>query len=461
MIIPSLALAAMTAAYAFAEPPKNVVDEVVWIVGDQAIFRSDVEEMYQQLRSEGQVIPGDPYCVLPERIAVEKLYLHQAKIDTIEVPESRVHARVEQQLNHFISELGSKEKVEEYFRKPLPQIRESMLEMMRNNAVIMQVQQKLTEGVTATPNEVRKYFDSLPADSVPYVPMQVEVQMISLNPNIPRQEIDDVKARLRDFADRVNRGDTDFSTLAIMYSEDDGSSMQGGELGFHGKADWVPEFANVAFNLNDPKKVSRIVETEYGYHIMQLIAKRGDQVNVRHILLTPRVNAEDLKAATNRLDSVRKEIVGGAFPFDYAARVISQDKDTRNNKGIMMNKNGNSRNNGSSRFEMQELPPEIAKRIETMSPGDISEAFVMRDASKNKDVAAIVRLTSRVEGHRANLADDYNMIKEMYENHKREEILKDWLENKIKDTYVRIEDGWGNCDFRYQGWVKEDRKSVV
>ncbi len=457
MIIPSLALAAMTAAYAFAEPPKNVVDEVVWIVGDQAIFRSDVEEMYQQLRSEGQVIPGDPYCVLPERIAVEKLYLHQAKIDTIEVPESRVHARVEQQLNHFISELGSKEKVEEYFRKPLPQIRESMLEMMRNNAVIMQVQQKLTEGVTATPNEVRKYFDSLPADSVPYVPMQVEVQMISLNPNIPRQEIDDVKARLRDFADRVNRGDTDFSTLAIMYSEDDGSSMQGGELGFHGKADWVPEFANVAFNLNDPKKVSRIVETEYGYHIMQLIAKRGDQVNVRHILLTPRVNAEDLKAATNRLDSVRKEIVGGAFPFDYAARVISQDKDTRNNKGIMMNKNGNSRNNGSSRFEMQELPPEIAKRIETMSPGDISEAFVMRDASKNKDVAAIVRLTSRVEGHRANLADDYNMIKEMYENHKREEILKDWLENKIKDTYVRIEDGWGNCDFRYQGWVKEGK----
>lgn len=456
MIIQSLALAAMTAAYAFAEPPKNVVDEVVWIVGDQAIFRSDVEEMYQQLRSEGQVIPGDPYCVLPERIAVEKLYLHQAKIDTIEVPESRVHARVEQQLNHFISELGSKEKVEEYFRKPLPQIRESMLEMMRNNAVIMQVQQKLTEGVTATPNEVRKYFDSLPADSVPYVPMQVEVQMISLNPNIPRQEIDDVKARLRDFADRVNRGDTDFSTLAIMYSED-GSSMQGGELGFHGKADWVPEFANVAFNLNDPKKVSRIVETEYGYHIMQLIAKRGDQVNVRHILLTPRVNAEDLKAATNRLDSVRKEIVGGAFPFDYAARVISQDKDTRNNKGIMMNKNGNSRNNGSSRFEMQELPPEIAKRIETMSPGDISEAFVMRDASKNKDVAAIVRLTSRVEGHRANLADDYNMIKEMYENHKREEILKDWLENKIKDTYVRIEDGWGNCDFRYQGWVKEGK----
>ncbi|MDE6532505.1 MAG: peptidylprolyl isomerase [Muribaculaceae bacterium] len=454
ILFPAMAVAAMSAVCAFAEPPKNVVDEVAWIVGDQAIFRSDVEEMYQQLRSEGQVVSGDPYCVLPERIAVEKLYLHQAKIDTIEAPESRVYAMADQRINFFIGQFGSKEKMEEYFRKPMPMIREQMLEMLRNNAIISQVQQNLTKDVKATPNEVRKYFDQLPADSVPYVPMQVEVQIISLNPNIPRQEIEDVKARLRDYADRVNRGDADFSTLAIMYSED-GSSMQGGELGFHGRADWVPEFSNVAFNLNDPKKVSRIVETEYGYHIMQLIAKRGDQVNVRHILLTPRVSSEDLRDATNRLDSIRKEIVGGAFPFDEAARYISQDKDTRNNRGVMMNQEERSVNQGSSRFEMQELPPEIASRIEKMSPGDISEAFVMKDTRKNKDIAAIVRLTNRVPGHRANLSDDYNMIKEMYENHQRDQILKEWLENKIKDTYVRIEDGWNNCDFHYKGWVKE------
>lgn len=453
-IFPAMAFVALSAVCGFAEPPKNVVDEVAWIVGDQAIFRSDVEEMYQQLRSEGQIVSGDPYCVLPERIAVEKLYLHQAKIDTIEAPESRVHAMADQRINFFIGQFGSKEKMEEYFRKPMPMIREQMLEMLRNNAIISQVQQNLTKDVKATPNEVRKYFDKLPADSVPYVPMQVEVQIISLNPNIPRQEIEDVKARLRDYADRVNRGESDFSTLAIMYSED-GSSMQGGELGFHGRADWVPEFSNVAFNLNDPKKVSRIVETEYGYHIMQLIAKRGDQVNVRHILLTPRVSSDDLRDATNRLDSIRKEIVGGAFPFDEAARFISQDKDTRNNRGVMMNQDERSVNQGSSRFEMQELPPEIASRIEKMSPGDISEAFVMKDTKKNKDIAAIVRLTNRVPGHRANLSDDYNMIKEMYENHQRDEILKEWLENKIKDTYVRIEDGWNNCDFHYKGWVKE------
>lgn len=448
-IVPAMAFVALSALYGFAQPAKNVVDEVVWIVGDEAIFRSDVEELYQQLRSEGEVIAGDPYCVIPERLAVEKLYLHQAKIDTIEVPESHVYSSVDQRINFLIANLGSKEKVEEYLRKPLPQLRENLAEMIRNQGTISEVQKELTKDVKATPNEVRKYFDKMPEDSVPYVPMQVETQIITLNPSIPRQEVEDVKARLRDYADRVNRGDADFSTLAIMYSED-GSSMQGGELGFHGRGEWVPEFSNVAFNLSDPKKVSRIVETEYGYHILQLIEKRGDQVNVRHILLTPKVSSKDLTDAVNRLDSIRKEIVGGAIPFDYAARWISMDKDTRFNKGIMMNQN-----NGSSRFQMQELPTEIARKVEKMNIGDLSEPFIMKDPKHNKDIAVIVRLTNRIPGHRANLSDDYNMLREMYESHRKQEILKDWVEKKIKDTYVRIEDGWNECDFRYKGWIKE------
>ncbi len=270
ILIPAMTALTMSALYAIAQPAKNVIDEVAWIVGDEAIFRSDIEEQYQQMRSEGMVVSGDPYCVIPEQIAVQKLYLHQAKIDTIEVPESSVRAAVEQRINFFIAQLGSKEKVEEYFRKPIPVLKENFVEYMRNNSIIEEVQRSLTSDVKATPNEVRKYFDTLPADSVPYVPLQVEAQIITLNPNIPRQEIEDVKARLRDYADRVNRGDADFSTLATMYSED-GSFMRGGELGFHGKADFVPEFSNVAFNLSDPKKVSRIVETEYGYHIISLL----------------------------------------------------------------------------------------------------------------------------------------------------------------------------------------------
>lgn len=435
-----------------SQTDKNVVDEVAWIVGDEAIFRSDIEEQYQQMRTEGINISGDPYCMIPEQLAVEKLYLHQAKMDTIDVPESSVRGMVDQRLNFFINQLGSKEKVEEYFHKPLPVLRESLVEMMRNNSIISQVQRNLTQDVTATPNEVRKYFDNLPADSVPYVPMQVEVQIITLNPNIPRQEIEDVKARLRDYADRVNKGEAEFSTLAIMYSED-GSAMQGGELGYNGRAAWVPEFANVAFNLTDPKKVSRIVETEYGYHILQLIGKRGDQVNVRHILLTPKVSQKDLTDATNRLDSIRKEIVGGAFTFEEAASFISQDKDTRNNKGVMTNNNEYSELFRSSKFEMQDLPTEVARRVEKLNPGEVSEAFIMKN-NNHKDVAAVVKLTERIPGHRANLSDDYNLLKKMYENYKKEMVLKEWLEKKIKETYVKIEPGWQGCEFRYEGWVK-------
>lgn len=435
---------------AIAAPVKrNVVDEVAWIVGDEPIFRSEIEDQYAQMRSEGTSVAGDPYCVIPERIAVEKLYLHQAKIDTVEAPEGQVQGSVDKRLAFFINNFGSREKVEEYFRKPYAQLREQLLEVMRNNYIIEQVQHNLTKDVKATPNDVRKYFSTLPEDSIPYVPMQVEAQIISINPVIPAQEIEDVKARLRDYADRVNRGESEFSTLAIMNSEDDGSAMQGGELGYQSRSSWVPEFANVAFNLNDPKKVSRIVETEYGYHIIQLIDKRGDQVNVRHILLTPKVNEKDLREPTVRLDSLRKEIVAGKFPFEDAARYVSQDKDTKNNRGVMVNPQ-----TGSPRFEMQELPPEVARRVEMMKPGDVSEAFIMKDTKRNKDIVAIVKLTSRVPGHKANLSDDYNMLKEMYEAKRKEEILKEWVERKIKDTYVKIADGWQNCEFEYEGWIK-------
>jgi len=441
--------AACMALCAIAAPVKrNVVDEVAWIVGDEPIFRSEIEDQYAQMRSEGTSVAGDPYCVIPERIAVEKLYLHQAKIDTVEAPEGQVQGSVDKRLAFFINNFGSREKVEEYFRKPYAQLREQLLEVMRNNYIIEQVQHNLTKDVKATPNDVRKYFSTLPEDSIPYVPMQVEAQIISINPVIPAQEIEDVKARLRDYADSVNRGESEFSTLAIMNSED-GSAMQGGELGYQSRSSWVPEFANVAFNLNDPKKVSRIVETEYGYHIIQLIDKRGDQVNVRHILLTPKVNEKDLREATVRLDSLRKEIVAGKFPFEDAARYVSQDKDTKNNRGVMVNPQ-----TGSPRFEMQELPPEVARRVEMMKPGDVSEAFIMKDTKRNKDIVAIVKLTSRVPGHKANLSDDYNMLKEMYEAKRKEEILKEWVERKIKDTYVKIADGWQNCEFEYEGWIK-------
>ena len=337
--------------------------------------------------------------------------------------------------------------MEEYFRKPLPELREQTINMVRDQATIQEVQSKLTKDVKPTPADVRKYFNSLPKDSLPYIPLQVEVKIITLNPVIPQQEIDEVKARLRDYTNKVNNGESEFSTLAILYSED-GSSVYGGEIGFMGKTDLFPEYANVAFNLNDTKKVSKIVETDAGFHIIQLIEKRGDRVNTRHILLRPKVSDKDLTNAINQLDSIREKIINKKISFDEAAFYVSQDKDTKLNKGIMTNEK-----TMSSKFEMSELNPEIGKLVDKMEVGDISKAFVMMNPKTNRETVAIVQLTRRIEGHKADLAEDYQTVKSMYENSKKQQIIADWIKNKQKNTYVRIEEGWRDCEFQYQ-WGK-------
>lgn len=425
----------------------NIVEEVAWMVGDQPIYKSEIEEAYQQMLYEKTPLKGDPYCVIPERLALEKLFLHQADIDTVEVQESMVAQAVDQRLNYLVTNLGSKEKVEEYFRKPYAEFREQMSESMRNQYRIQQVQSNISKDLKVTPSDVRKYFSTLPDDSIPFIPLQVEAEIITINPRIPQQEIDDIKARLRDYADRVNRGESEFSTLAILYSED-GSRVRGGEIGFLGKGHLEPEYAAVAFNLNDPKKASKIVETQYGFHIIQLIEKRGDRVNTRHILLRPKVAATDLNDAVARLDSLKAEIIAGKFTFEEAT-VVSQDKDTRNNHGRMVNAESNT-----TRFEMSQLPQEVAKKINDMEVGEISDAFVMTDPKRNCDIVALVKLTARIPAHKANLSDDYQTIKGMYENAAKQRMVDEWIAKKIKDTYVKIEDNWIDCEFEHDGWLK-------
>lgn len=435
----------------FAAGGDNVIDEVAWMIGDEPIYKSDIEQAYIDMQNDRQTISGDPYCIIPEQLAIERLFLHQADIDTIEVQESMVQMQLDAQMNFLVSQLGSREKVEQYFRKPYPEIRETYATQMRNRSRVQQVRNNLTKNLKSTPGDVRRYFDKLPADSIPYIPLQVEVQLLTLNPAIPQQEIDDVKARLRDYADRVNRGETDFSTLAVLYSEAP-EGIRGGELGFMGRGQLVPEYAAVAFNLNDPKKASKVVETEYGFHIIQLIEKRGDRINTRHILLRPKVAQKDLTEAMTRLDSVRSDIVDKKLlKFDEAALLISQDKDTRKSNGVMLNSN-----NGTTRFEMSELPQEIARQVAQMGVGDISKPFIMRDPKRDREIVALVRLTNRIDAHQANLADDFQTIKNMYENHQEQEFVDKWLENKIKETYVRIEEGWRGCDFRHQGWLRNE-----
>ena len=400
-------------------------------------------------KRQGQKIDGDPYCVIPEQLAIQKLFLHQAKIDTISVPDATVFQQVESRMNYFIANIGSKEKLEEYFKKSVTEIREELAEVIRNTGTVQEVQRNLVKDVKITPSEVRKYFSRLPDDSIPFIPLQVEAQIITLNPRIPQQEIDNIKARLRDYSDRIMRGESDFSTLAILYSED-GSARMGGEIGFLGKAELDPAYANVAFKLTDTKKVSKIVESEFGYHIIQLIEKRGDRINTRHILLKPHVSDKDLTDALNRLDSLRTDIMDNKFTFDDAAAVVSQDKDTRNNKGIMVNQN-----TATTRFEMSQLPQEVAKEIDKMKVGEISKPFIMMDRAKGKEIVAIVRLRNRIEGHKANMSDDYQELKSIVEAEKKNEIINNWIKKKQSETYIRINDGWRNCDFQYDGWIKK------
>ena len=433
----------------YAAAQNNIAEEVAWVIGDDPIYKSDIEHAYQEMQQDRQTIVGDPYCYIPEEIAIERLFLHQADLDTVEVQESMVQQQVDAQMNFLVSNLGSREKVEQYFRKPYSEIRDQYATNITNHFRVNQVKQSLTKNVKVTPSDVRRYFNKLPQDSIPFVPLQVEAQIITINPPVPREEIESVKARLRDYTDRVNRGESDFSTLAILYSEAP-EGVRGGELGFVGRATLVPEFAAVAFNLNDPKKVSKIVETEFGYHIIQLIEKRGDRINCRHILLRPKVSDEDLTKAITRLDSLRADIVDNkTIDFETAARYVSQDKDTRYSNGRMTNQE-----TGTTQFEMSQLPQEVARVIADMQPGEISKPFVMKDPKRDREIVALVKLTRRIDAHQANLGDDYQMIKNMYEESTKQSIIDKWLEKKIADTYVRIEDGWRGCDFRHKGWIK-------
>ena len=429
---------------------QGVIDEVIWVVGDEAILRSEVEEERLRAQYEGQQIPGDPYCVIPEQIAVQKLFLHQAELDSIEANESSVSHQVDMRLNYYISQIGSKEKMEEYFRKPSSEIREEMMVTVRNQMIIQQMQQKLTSSIKPTPAEIRRYYNSLPIDSIPMMPAQVEVQILSFEPPVPVEETERIKQRLREFTERVQNGSADFSMLARLYSEDTESAKRGGELGFVGKGQLVPEFAEVAFNLNDPKRVSRIVRTEYGYHIIQLIEKKGERINCRHILLRPRVSASDKIKAIERLDTIRQRISADSIPFEQAVILFSQDKNTVMNGGLMINPS-----TGGSRFEYQDLAPEIAKQIYRMEEGEISQPFVMMDQTKNREVCAIVRLKKKTDIHRANMTDDFQTIKSMLEQKMSSELLHNWILQKQKTTFVQIDPEWQGCDFEYPGWIHD------
>lgn len=433
--------------------PASVVDEVIWVVGDEPILLSDVEMARMQAEMEGVKWEGDPDCTIPEQLAVQKLFLHQAAIDSIEVSESEVAQSVEHQISAWLQMVdGNKERLEEYKRKSLAELRISLHDDFKDRLLIEREREKLVEDITVSPADVRRYFSELPEDSIPMVPTEVEVQIITRTPKVEQAEIDRIKNELRNYTEMVTSGQTSFTALAKLYSEDPGTARMGGEFpDYVGRGMLDPAFANVAFNLTDPKKISKIVETDFGYHIIQLIDKRGDKIKVRHILLKPNVSNEAIETASMQLDSIADEIRAGKFTFEQTASFLSDDKDTRNNNGLMANTTESGR---TSKFQLRNLPSEIARVVDTLKVGEVSAPFQMINEKNGKLVCVVAKLKSRVEMHRATITEDFQTMKNIVLAKRKEEFIKDWIKDKIKNTYIRINDRYKNCNFEYQGWVK-------
>lgn len=444
----------LMALYVQSSAQNNVIDEVVWVVGDEAIYKSEVEEARRDAQRNGMQWDGDPYCVIPEQLAVNKLFLNQAELDSIYATDDDVSNYVEARYKEYVNQAGSEEKLEEYFDgMSANQIKSRLYETSRQEYVISKVRDKIMSRVKVTPAEVRRYLKDIPADEIPYISPQVEVQIITQEPVIPQEEIDAVKTELRDYIDRVQSGEITFSTLARLYSEDPGSARNGGDVGFFGRGEMVPEFSAVAFNMTDPNRISKIVETEYGFHIIQFVERLGDRVRVRHILRKPRIPTESVNNCLAKLDTIAQEIRKGTHTFEFCVAAYSQDKDTKNNNGLMSH-SVEPNSPVISKYEMQQLPPDVAKVIDGMHVGEVSDPFTMQ-LSNGKIVCAIVKLKNKINGHKANMADDYEILYELVTGIRNQEAIEKWIREKQRTTYVRISEGWNDCDFRYPGWGKQ------
>jgi len=426
----------------------NIIDEVIAVVGENAILKSEIEQQYQQALSEGVTYPGDIKCHILEQSLIQSLMLEQAALDSVEVSQNEIVNQVDARMNYMIQQIGDKKKLEEYFNKSIIQIKREMMETVRKQMLAQRMQGEITKNITVTPSEIRTFFKKLPEDSLPMVQTQYELNELVIYPKVEQEEIDRVKKQLREFQKEIKEG-RDFATLAVLYSEDPGSAARGGDLGWMTRSQLIPEFAAVAFNLTKKNTVSKIVETEYGYHIIQLIDRKGERINVRHILIKPKISEKARNDALARLDSIRTFIVDGKITFEEAALRFSMDKDTRANGGIMVNPR-----TGNTKFEIGDIPPQMNKQIATMKVGEVSKPFKMIDEQKGRETYRLVLLKSKTPPHRANLRDDYQLLKGMLENKKRQETINKWIEKKQQTTYIRIDKKWLNCDFEYKGWVK-------
>lgn len=426
----------------------KVIDQIVAIVGGNIILKSEIEDMFIQQQAQGITSEGDMKCEILEDFLVDKLLVAEALLDTnIVVTDNQINQNLDGRLQMFINHFGSEKEVENYFNKPIPQLKADLQEVIKNQLLSSQMQNKIVQDVTVTPSEVRYHFRNLKDEEIPTIPQQYEYLQITVQPAIDLEEDNRVKAQLRDLKRRIEEEGASFATLAVMYSEAP-ESRQGGEIGYLGRAQLDPAYAAAAFNLKGDK-VSNVVKSDFGYHIIQLIDRKGEKINTRHILMRPKVSPEALEAASMRLDSLANMIRKNDISFENAAMMFSHDKTTRNNGGLVINPN-----TMSSRFSVEELDPDISKVITRMKINEISDPFQATDETTKQTVFKIIKLISKTDGHKANLQSDYQQLAQMYLEKKKQEVLEEWIAKQQAKTYIRIDNTYANCNFRFKNWIK-------
>ena len=449
LIIAALTLLTLSVMAQNRQP--QVVDKVVAVVGQNIILQSEIENQYMQYRLNG--LSGSAQairCQILEDLLLQKLMLNQAEMDSITVTDDQAEAEMNDRMRYFIARMGSQEKLEEYFNKTISEIKDEVRRSMKDDLLQRRVQTSIMEGIVVTPKEVKTFFRSIPADSIPMVDEEYEIAQIVKRPPVSLDEKLQVKDRLYQIRKRILDGESSFSTMAVLYSEDPGSARMGGELGLTGKGVWATEFENVAFNLHDGE-ISDVVETEFGFHIIQLIERRDQAVNCRHILLTAKVPVEALEEAQNHLDSVAGLIRNGDMTFEEACLKFSDD-DTKQNGGYLTHPMTSGKR--LSLKDMQSLSedfPEFKNLpfvISRLGIDEVSDPVPMTTNEK-KDAFRLVVVKKKIAAHRANLKDDYSLIQNWALNKKKQEAIGKWVEEKAKKAYIRIDENFDNCNFYY------------
>lgn len=441
-----LFLLVLSIQFGFISAQKNVIDKIVAVVGDEIILKSDIENAFLQEQGRGLISASSDYKTeLLEQQLIQKLLLAQAQIDSVSVTEDDVENAVASQIEYFITNIGSQERLEAYFSKPLEDIKDEMRGPLREKLITEQMQQKIVEKIRVTPSEVRSYFKRLPKDSLPDMPDRYEIQQIVLRPNISDAEKERIREQLRNFREQILKGEKTFNTLAVLYSED-GSAARGGELDYMAKKALDPAFAEAAFSLK-PGKISKIVESEYGFHIIQLVDRQGEKIKVRHILLQPKISDKEKEEAIGRLDTIRQYINDGKMTFEEAAYYFSTDKKTKNNGGLFADPQ-----TSEARIARADIPGEMARVINQLKPGGISEPFTSH--TDGREEYKIVKIKAFYPQHKANLDDDWQNFELMLKNEKQMDKLEKWIKEKQASTYIHIDEDYQNGKFRYDGWIK-------